>query len=138
MYDYASYVHIVSVREKPKIEAKIISKSQNVTTGVGLPVTLKCYVEGDPSQYWVGWLSRNAMIHKGEDHSISTSPSLKSTNGTTHYLTIHSVKVSGKYHCKVYTVQKKVLDQVTHEVLVDNGTALLFLHRYNTVCCYRK
>ena len=115
---------LIIVLEKPKTEAKIISKSQNVTTEVGLPVTLKCYVEGDPSQYWVGWLSRNDIIQKGEDYSTSTSPSLKSTNGTIHYLTIHSVKVSGKYHCKVYTIQKKVLDQVTHEVIVDNGTTL--------------
>ena len=112
------------VIEKPKVEPKIISKPQNVTTEVGLPVTLKCYVEGDPSHYWVGWMSRNSIIQKGGDYSISTSPSLKSTNGTTHYLTIHSVRVSGKYHCKVYTIQKKVLAQVTHQVLVDNGMIL--------------
>ena len=112
--------------EKSKIEPKITSKSQNVTTGVGLPVTLKCYVEGDPSHYWVGWMSRNAIIQKGEEYSISTAPGFKSTNGTTHYLTIHSVKVSGKYHCKVYTIEKKVLDQVTHQVLVDNGKISLY------------
>lgn len=107
------------VTEKPK-EPKITSEPQNITTEVGLPVTLRCYVEGDPSHYWVGWMSRNAIIQKGEEHSISTSPSFNSTNGTTHYLTIHSVKFSDKYHCKVYTITNKIVDQVTHQVHVNN------------------
>ena len=108
--------------EKPKIKKpKIISKSQNVTTKFGLPVTLKCYVEGDPKHYLVGWMNRNAIIKKGEEHSVSTSPSFQSANGTVHYLTVHTVKTSGKYHCNVYTMSKKVVDQVTHQVTVDNG-----------------
>ena len=103
--------------EKPTI----ITKPCNITTEVGLPVTLKCYVEGDPSHYLVGWMSRNAIIKKGEEHSVSTSPSFQSANGTVHYLTIHTVKTSGKYHCNVYTMSKKVVDQVTHQVIVNNG-----------------
>ena len=103
----------------------IISKPHNITTVVGLPVTLTCYVEGDPNHYWVGWMSRNSIIQAGEEHSVSTSPSFQSANGTVHYLTIHTVKTSGKYHCNVYTISKKVVDQVTHQVTVDNGKILL-------------
>ena len=77
-------------------------------------------MEGDPSSYWVGWMSQYAIIQEGEDRSISTSPSFKSTNGTVHHLTIHRVKESGKYHCEVYTISKKV-DQVTHQVIADDG-----------------
>lgn len=109
------------VMEKPT--PTIISEPQNVTIEAGLPVTLSCYVEGDPRHYWVGWMSRNTIIQNGEEHSISTSPSFKSTNGTSHYLTIHSVKSSGKYNCKVFTIQQNVaVDEVTHQVVVDNGT----------------
>ena len=104
--------------EKP--EPTITTKPQNIITAVGLPVTLTCHVEGDPSSYWVGWMSQHAIIQEGEDHSISTSPSFKSTNGTVHHLTIHRVKESGKYHCEVYTISKKV-DQVTHQVIADDG-----------------
>ena len=108
--------------EKPKIEEpKIISKSQNITIEYGLPITLTCYVDGDPSHYWVGWMSRNEIIQEGKEHSMSTSPSFTSTNGTVHYLTVHTVKTSGKYHCNVHTMSKKVVDQVTHQVVVDNG-----------------
>ena len=78
--------------EKPTVEPKIINKPENITTGVGLPVTLKCYVERDPSHYIVGWISRNTAIQEGEENSISNATSFKSTNGTAHYLTIHTVK----------------------------------------------
>ena len=110
------------VTEEPVTkEPTIISKPENITTVVGLPVTLKCYVKGDPSHYLVGWMSRNEIIQEGKEHSISTSPSFKSANGTVHYLTVHTVKTSGKYNCNVYTMSKKVVDQVTHQVVVDNG-----------------
>ena len=105
------------VKEKPKI----ISKPQNITVDIGLPVTLRCYVEGDPTHYWVGWMSRNTIIQEGQEYSTSTSPSFKSTNGTSHYLTINSVKVSDKYQCNVYTINSGILDQVTHQVFVNNG-----------------
>ena len=113
--------------EKPTI----ITKPCNITTEVGLPVTLKCSVEGDPSHYLLGWMSRNAIIKKGEEHSVSTSPSFQSANGTVHYLTIHTVKTSGKYHCNVYTMSKKVVDQVTHQVIVDNG--MIYHNRCTTL-----
>ena len=110
------------VTEEPTTQKPtIVTEPCNITTEVGLPVTLKCYVEGDPSHYLVGWMSQNAIIKKGEEHSVSTSPSFQSANGTVHYLTIHTVKTSGKYHCNVYTMSKKVVDQVTHQVIVDNG-----------------
>ena len=108
--------------EKPTVEPKIINEPENITTEVGLPVTLKCYVEGDPSQYFVGWMSRNTMIQEGEEYSKSNTPSFKSTNGTAHYLTIHTVKVSDKYCCIVYSIENKVVDRVTHQILVNNGT----------------
>ena len=110
--------------EPPTEKPTIVTEPCNITTEVGLPVTLKCYVEGDPSHYLVGWMSQNAIIKKGEEHSVSTSPSFQSANGTVHYLTIHTVKTSGKYHCNVYTMSKKVVDQVTHQVIVDNGMIL--------------
>ena len=109
MYSY----YIVS--ERPP---KIINQPRNITTNVGLPVTLTCYVEGDPNHYWVGWMSRHTIIQGGEEHSISTSPNFKSTNGTIHHLTIHSVKETGKYECKVYTIAGDVQDQVTHHISV--------------------
>ena len=104
-----------TVIERP---VKIINKAYNITTNTGLPVTLTCYVEGDPNHYWVGWISRHSIIQAGEEHSISTSPNFKSTNGTIHHLTIHSVKEAGKYECKVYTIAGDVQDQVTHYVSV--------------------
>lgn len=105
----------LQVIEKPP---KIINKPCNITTDAGLPVTFTCYVEGDPSQYWVGWMSRQTLIQAGEEHSISTSPNFKSTNGTAHHLTIHSVKEAGNYECKVYTITGDVQHQVTHHVFV--------------------
>ena len=107
--------------EKLTAEPKIINKPENITTEVGLPVTLKCYVEGDPNHYIVGWMSRYTLIREGEEYSMSNSTSFKSTNGTAHYLTIHTVKVSDKYYCNVYTIENKVVDQVTHQIRVNNG-----------------
>ena len=104
--------------EKPKSDPTIISISQNVTTKVGLPVTLTCHIEGDLSHYWVRWMSRNAIVQEEEKHSISSSPSF---NGTVHYLTVHSVKVSREYSCKVCTINNEVVDEVTHQIHVDNG-----------------
>jgi len=43
-----------------------------------------------------------------------------STRGTHHYLTIHAVKESGKYNCKVFTMKGPV-DQKSHHVTVENG-----------------
>ena len=100
--------------------AKVINKPYNITTDIGLPVTLTCCVEGDPDHYYVGWMSRNSVIKAGEEHSISASPNFKSAaNGTIHHLTIHSVKKAGKYECKVYTITGDVQDQVTHHVIVN-------------------
>ena len=103
------------------IEPKIISKPCNITTEVGQPVTLTCYVEGDPDHYWVGWMSKNTIIHARDEHSISTSPSFRSLNGTVHHLTIHSVKVSGKYECILYTVEGDVQDKVAHNIAIYEG-----------------
>jgi len=99
---------------KPKTE--IITRPINTTVDrVGLPITLTCRVNGDPSQYWVGWIHKNSILQSedGYSHSISTSPS---PNGTTHYLTIHMVKAPGKYTCQVYSKEGKKLDHVTHQV----------------------
>ena len=106
------------------IKPKVTTKCSNITTEVGLPVTLTCFVEGDPKHYWVGWLSRNTVIHTGEEHSISTAPNFRSPNGTIHYLTIHSIKKSGKYECKVFSMTGDVQDQVSHQVLVHEGKSL--------------
>ena len=96
---------------------KITNKPANVTTTVGLPVTLLCYVEGDPNHYWVGWMYRDSIIQEGEKYAMSTS---RSTRGTHHYLTIHTVEESGKYKCKVFTINGPV-DQVSNEVTAENG-----------------
>ncbi|XP_065916569.1 uncharacterized protein [Dysidea avara] len=118
---------------KPKRTAKqievvskptIISPSVNATvTRPGLPITLSCEVDGDPNHYWVGWFHRNSMIQTDDDdHSVSVSPSVWSLQGTTHHLTVHSVKVAGKYHCRVFTIQDgNVTDQVTHQVSIGSG-----------------
>ena len=95
-----------------------MNKPRNITTDIGLPVTLTCCVEGDPNHYWVGWMSRHTIIQAGEEHSFSMSPSFKSTDGTIHYLTIHSVKGASEYECKVYTITGAVRDQLTHYVFV--------------------
>ena len=122
------------VTEEPVTEEPtIISKPENITTVVGLPVTLKCYVKGDPSHYLVGWMSQNEIIQEGKEHSMSTSPSFTSANGTVHYLTVHTVKTSGKYHCNVYTMSKKVVDQVTHQVHIGKGK---IYYTYVVLCCY--
>jgi len=76
-------------------------------------------VSGDPSHYWVGWMHKNSIIQRDENsYSLSTSPSLRSLNGTTHHLTIHSVKVPGKYTCQVYSFKGDKLGNVTHQVSV--------------------
>ena len=64
-YDYA---HACTVIDKPP---KIINKPSNVTIAVGLPITFRCSVEGDPTHYWVGWMVRNAVIQKREEYSIA-------------------------------------------------------------------
>ena len=116
-----------TVIERPP---RIINKPHNITTDIRLPVTLTCYVEGDPDHYWVGWMSRQTIIQAGEEHSISTSPNFKSTNGTTHHLTIHSVKEAGKYECKVYTMAGDVQDQITHHVFVITHGMVLCMSSY--------
>ena len=128
------YAHITVIEKPPKI----INKPCNITTDVGLPVTFTCYVEGDPNEYWVGWMSRQTLIQAGEEHSISTSPSFKSTNGTAHHLTIHSVKEAGNYECKVYTIKGDVQDQVTHHVFVtdQNGKSVKLKAISNTHFIY--
>ena len=111
-----------TVLERPKI----INKPCNVTIAFGLPITFRCHVEGDPNHYWVGWISRNTIIQEGENRSISSSTSFKSTNGTTHYLTVHSVKEEGQYECKVYNLAGDVEDFITHKVIISNG-----MHKYS-------
>ena len=105
------------------IKPKITSKPCNITTKAGLPVTLTCYVEGDPNHYWVGWMSRHSVIQEGEEHSISTSLNSRSPNSTTYsyYLTAHSVKKSNEYECIVYTMEGVIQDRVTHHVLITEG-----------------
>jgi len=93
-----------------------------LTTTVGLPVTLLCYVEGDPNHYWVGWMYRDSIIQEGEKYAMSTS---RSTRGTHHYLTIHTVKESGKYKCKVFTINGPV-DQVSNDVTAENGMSMKY------------
>ena len=117
------------------VKPNITSNCSNVTTEFGLPVTLTCYVEGDPNHYWVGWMSKNTIIHAGDEHSISTSPSCRSPNGTVHHLTIHSVKVSGKYECKLYSINGDIQDQVTHHVIVNEGKNFNKLSTFALTCC---
>ena len=103
----------------------IVSPPVNATvTRSGLPITLSCEVDGDPNHYWVRWFHRNSMIQTDDDdHSVSVSPSVRSLQGTTHHLTVHSVKVAGKHHCQVFTIQDgNVTDQVTHQVSIGSGT----------------
>ena len=90
---------------------------------VGLPVTLSCHVKGDPTHYWVGWMYRDSIIQEGEQNAMSTS---RSTRGTHHYLTIHTVKESGKYKCNVYTI-KGLVNQVPHHVTVKNGMSIKYV-----------
>jgi len=97
---------------------KIVNKPTNVTVKVGLPVTLTCHVEGDPTHYWIGWMYRESIIEEGEHHAISTTASFR---GTSHHLTVHKVKVPGEYECKVFTIEGQVLDQTTHQVNIDQG-----------------
>ena len=107
------YYIIITVIPKPKIT----TKPTNVTTMVGLPVTLSCHVKGDPNHYWVGWMYRDSIIQEGEQYATSTA---RSTRGTHHYLTIHTVKQSGNYVCKVYTIHGPV-DETSNSVTIENG-----------------
>ena len=104
---------------------KIISPSLNTTViRPGLPITLSCEVDGDPDHYWVGWFYKTSMIQTNgdDDHSVSVSPSIKSPQGTTHHLTVHSVKQDGKYQCQVFTIKEgSVADQLTHQVTISKG-----------------
>ena len=109
---------LCTVLDKPP---KIINKPCNVNIAAGLPTTFRCSVEGDPSKYWVGWMVRNTIIQQGEEHSISTSPNFQSTNGTSHYLTVHTVKEAAKYDCKVYSLEGDIEDFIIHEVVISNG-----------------
>ena len=109
---------IYTVAPKPKIT----SNSTNVTTMAGLPVTLSCHVEGDPNQYWVGWMHRESTIQQGEQYAMSTA---RTTRGTRHYLTIHTVKKPGEYKCKVFTINGST-DQKSHHVTVKNGTNMKY------------
>ena len=79
---------------------------------------MTCHVEGDPAHYWVGWMHRESIIEEGEQHAMSTSPTF---HGTSHYLTVHKVKVPGEYECKVFTIGGQVQDQATHQVNIDQG-----------------
>ena len=102
---------------KPEIVTRPINTAVD---RVGLPITLTCKVSGDPSHYWVGWMYRNSVIQRRDEdysHSFSTSPSYM-PNGTTHHLTIHSLKAPGNYTCQVYSIEGKQLDNVTHQVSV--------------------
>ena len=113
-----------TVLDKPP---KITNKPCNVTIAVGLPTTFRCSVEGDPSHYWVGWMVRNTIIQQGEEYSISTSPNFQSTNnGTSHYLTVHTVKEAGKYECKVYSLEGDIEDFITHEVVISDGIYIAY------------
>jgi len=89
---------------------------------VGLPVTLSCHVKGDPSFYLLGWMHKDSFIHEGEQYAMSTS---RSTRGMHHYLTIHAVKESGKYNCKVFT-NKGPVDQVSYHVAIENGKSMKY------------
>ena len=102
----------------------IISNPVNATvTRPGLPITLSCEVDGDPNQYWVGWFYKSSIIQNGDDdHSVSVSPSFRSLQGTTHHLTVHSVKHDGKYQCQVFTIRDgSAVDQLTHQVTISKG-----------------
>ena len=102
------------------IKPKLSKNSSNTATNVGLPVTMRCYVEGDPNHYWAGLLNRYTIVQAEEE--ISTTPNFGLCNSTTRYLTVHSIKVPGKYECKVYTVTEEVQDQVSHQVFVTEGS----------------
>ncbi|XP_065918532.1 uncharacterized protein [Dysidea avara] len=110
----------IQVISKPKI----VSPPLNATvTRPGLPITLSCEVDGDPNHYWVGWFYKSSIIHQNgdDDHSVSVSPSFRSLQGTTHHLTVHSVKHDGKYQCLVFTIRDgRAVDEVAHQVAVAN------------------
>ena len=104
-----------TVISKPTITSTAVNAT---VTRPGLPITLSCEVNGDPNTYWVGWFYKTSIIQNGEDdHSVSVSPSIKSLQGTSHHLTVHSVKQNGKYQCLVFAIRDgSVVDEVTHQV----------------------
>ncbi|XP_065918547.1 uncharacterized protein [Dysidea avara] len=111
-------------------EPKIVSPPLNATvTRPGLPITLSCEVDGDPNHYWVGWFYKSSIIQNGDDdHSVSVSPSFRSLQGTTHHLTVHSVKHDGKYQCLVFTIRDgSVVDQLTHQVTISKRNSEISL-----------
>jgi len=81
------------------------------------------------NHYWVGWLHKGSIIQNGDDdYSVSVSPSVRSLQGTTHHLTVHSVKQEGKYQCIVFTIKDgsvHVVDQQAHQVTITKGTQLI-------------
>ena len=82
-------------------------------------------MDGDPNHYWVGWFYKTSIIRNGDDNrSVSVSPNFRSQqDGTTHHLTVHSVKDEGKYQCLVYTIRdESAVDQLTHQVTISKGT----------------
>ena len=105
---------------------KIVNPPVTTTvTRPGLPITLSCQVDGNPIHYWVGWFYKTSIIKSGDDdHSVSVSPNFRSQQGgTTHLLTVHSVKHDGKYQYLVYTIgDESVVDQLTHQVTISKGT----------------
>jgi len=113
------FIHITVISEP-----KIISPPNNTAVvRPGLPITLSCEVDGDPNHYWVGWFYKTSMIQTtgDDDHSVSVSPSIRSLQGTTHHLTVHSVKQDGKYQCLVFAIKDgSVVDQVNHQVTITN------------------
>ncbi|XP_065918570.1 uncharacterized protein [Dysidea avara] len=129
-FDLECYVYSSNKPKKTTKQIKVVSKPTIISPPVnatvtrpGLPITLSCEVDGDPNHYWVGWFHRNSMIQTDDDdRSVSESPSVRSQQGTTHHLTVHSVKVAGKYQCQVFTIQDgNVTDQVTHRVSIGSG-----------------
>ena len=127
MWHVQNAIFMPTVISKPKI----ISPSLNATvTRPGLPITLSCEVDGDPDHYWVGWFYKTSVIQNEDDgHSVSVSPSIKSLQGSTHHLTVHSVKQDGKYQCQVFTIKDgSVADQLTHQVTISKGMLLQSLH----------
>jgi len=76
-------------------------------------------------QITTGWDGFIRIIKNGdEDHSVLVSPNFRSQQGgTTHHLTVHSVKHDGKYQYLVYTTRDgSVVDQLTHQVTITKGT----------------
>jgi len=118
MHKYDMYRVILlayTVVSKPKIIGPLLSST---VTRPSLPITLSCEVDGDPNHYWVGWFHKTSIIKNGDDdHSVSVSQNVRSLQGSTHHLTVHSVKQDGKYQCLVFMIKDgSVVNQLTHQV----------------------